>query len=53
MWNETKSGINPHEFEVMGVWNAGSTSYSSYRIWEETDERLKAIRDSKLLSLLN
>ena len=53
MWNETKSGINPHEWEVMGVWNAGSTSYSSYRIWEETDERLKAIRDSKLLSLLN
>ena len=53
MWNETKSGINPHEWEVMGVWNAGNTSYSSYRIWEETDERLKVIRDSKLLSLLN
>lgn len=35
IWNETKSGINPHEFEVMGVWKEGSSQYSTYRIWEE------------------
>lgn len=48
MWNETKSGFNPHEFEVMGVWREGSSSYSSYRIWEEADERESRIRDYKL-----
>ena len=53
MWNETKSGINPHEFEVMGVWNAGKSEYSSYRIWEEVAEREKTIRDTKLKELLN
>lgn len=48
MWNETKSNFNPHQFEVMGVWNEGSSSYSSYRIWEEAAEREKTIRDYKL-----
>ena len=48
MWNETKSGFNPHQFEVMGVWREGSSTYSSYRIWEEVDEREKTIRDNKL-----
>jgi hypothetical protein len=48
LWNETLSGVNPHEFEVMGVWNSGESSYSSYRIWEEKVERLKAIREYKL-----
>lgn len=52
MWNETKSGINPHEFEVMGIWKAGDSSYSCYRIWEEKDERLKVIRDNKINSIL-
>ena len=47
-WNETLSGINPHEFEVMGIWNTGSSQYQTYRIWEEKDERLKAIREYKL-----
>jgi len=51
MWNETKSGVNPHDFEVMGVWNVGKYSYSSYRIWEEKIGRLNAIRDNKLKSL--
>ena len=48
MWNETKSGFNPHQFEVMGVWREGSSSYSSYRIWEEAAERESRIRDYKL-----
>lgn len=52
MWNESKSGINPHEFEVMGVWNAGQSTYSSYRIYEEADVREKTIRDNKLNSIL-
>lgn len=51
LWNETLSGFNPHEFEVMGVWKEGSSSYSSYRIWEEVAEREKTIRDNKLKSL--
>ena len=53
MWNETKSGINPHDFEVMGVWKAGQSQYSSYRIWEEVAERDKTIRDYKLQKVLN
>jgi hypothetical protein len=48
MFNETKAGFNPHGFEVMGVWNAGQSTYSSYRIWEEASEREKTIRDNKL-----
>jgi hypothetical protein len=51
MWNETKSGINPHQWEVMGVWKAGSHQYFSYRIWKEVGERDKAIRDYKLQML--
>lgn len=51
MWNETKSDFNPHEFEVMGVWREGSSSYSSYRIWEEAAERESRIRDYKLQML--
>ena len=53
MWNETKSGINPHDFEVMGIWNVGQSQYSSYRIWEEKAERESRIRDYKLQELLN
>lgn len=51
IWNETLSGFNPHQFEVMGVWVEGSSQYSSYRIWEEVSEREKAIRDNKLIML--
>ena len=51
LWNETKSGFNAHQFEVMGVWRTGDSSYSSYRIWEEVAEREKTIRDNKLKSL--
>jgi len=53
MWNETKSGINPHDYEVMGIWKAGSSQYSSYRIWEEKAERESQIRDYKLQSILS
>jgi hypothetical protein len=52
MFNETKAGFNPHEFEVMGVWKTGSSQYSSYRIWEEASERVKAIRDNKLKEII-
>ena len=48
MWNETKSGFNPHQFQVMGVWREGSSSYSAYRIWEESAYRESRIRDYKL-----
>lgn len=48
MWNETASGINPHQCEVMGIWKPGSSSYSAYRIWEEAAERESIIRDYKL-----
>lgn len=51
-WNETKSGINPHEYEVMGIWNPGSYQYSTYRIWGEKEERLKTIRDNQLNQIL-
>jgi len=53
MFNETKAGFNPHEFEVMGVWSTGSSQYSSYRIWEEVSEREKLIRDNKINSIIN
>ena len=52
IWNETKSGINPHEWEVMGVWQAGSSQCSTYRIWEEKDQRDRQIRNNKLECIL-
>lgn len=52
MFNETRAGFNPHEFEMMGIWSTGSSQYSSYRIYEEKREREVAIRDYKLNSLL-
>ena len=51
LWNETKSCFNPHQFELMGVWKEGSSSYSSYRIWEEAAERAMPARDYKLQML--
>lgn len=51
LWNETLSGFNPHQFELMGVWKEGSSSYSSYRISEEAAERESRIRDYKLQML--
>jgi hypothetical protein len=53
MFNETKSGINPHEFDVMGIWNKGKANYSGYRLWENISEREKSIRDIKLKHLLD
>jgi hypothetical protein len=50
-FNETKAGFNPHEFEVMGIWNEGSSQYSNYRIWQEKSERERAIRDYKINSI--
>lgn len=47
-WNETKSGINIHEWEVAGIWNIGCSYYTSYRIWEEKSERSKELLDNKL-----
>lgn len=52
MWNETKSGINPHEYEVMGVWKPGNSQYTIYRIWEEKENRISAIRDYKLNQII-
>ena len=52
-WNETKSGINIHDYEVLHIWHAGDSSYSSYRIWEEKAERESQLRDYKLQSILN
>lgn len=51
MFNETKAGFNPHEFDVMGIWKAGDSSYSTYRIWEEKAERESVLRDYKLNKL--
>lgn len=51
-WNETKSGINPHLYDVMSIWNPGQSQYSSYRIWETKEERISAIRESKLNIIL-
>lgn len=51
-WNETKSGINIHEWEVAGVWNAGNSSYSTIRLWETKDIRESLIRDRKLNDIL-
>jgi hypothetical protein len=53
MFNETKAGFNPHEFDVMGIWKTGDSQYSNYRIWEEKSERESRIRDYKLQELLN
>jgi hypothetical protein len=52
-WNETKSGINIHDYEVCHVWNKGQSQYSSYRIWEEKSERDKQLRENKLHNILN
>ena len=51
-WNETKSNINIHEYEVAAIWNVGNSSYSSYRIWEEKIERKRVKRDNMLNSIL-
>ena len=51
LWNETKSGINPFEYEVAGVWNPGQTTYSTIRLWEYKGEREITIRDNKLIEL--
>jgi hypothetical protein len=51
LWNETKSGINPFEWEVAGVWNPGQSTYSTIRLWESKDERESSIRDNKLIEL--
>ena len=40
--------LNLHEHDVCGIWNVGSGSYSSYRIWEHKHEREQLIRDYKL-----
>jgi hypothetical protein len=53
MFNETKAGFNPDEFDVMGIWNTGASQYTSYRIWEEKAERESVIRDYNLSILLN
>lgn len=56
-WNETKSGINPHLWQLGGVWNIGQSTYSTYRIYEYIEEREKAHkiwwRDKQLNSLLD
>lgn len=51
-WNETKSGVNIHDWEVAGIWNVGNSFYSSYRIWKEKSEREKVILDNKLNQLI-
>jgi hypothetical protein len=51
LWNETKSGINPFEYEVAGVWNPGQVTYSTIRLWEYKEEREITIRDNKLIEL--
>ncbi len=33
-WNETASGINAFDYDLCAVWNVGSSSYSSYRVYE-------------------
>lgn len=48
LWNETKSGINPFEWEVAGVWNPGQSTYTKIRLWESKDERESTIRDNTL-----
>jgi|ERR1035437_5744965 hypothetical protein len=47
-WNETKSGVNIHQYDVCAAWNVNKSTYSPYRIWEEKDERAKALRDIKI-----
>jgi hypothetical protein len=47
-WNETKSGINVFNYEVIASWNLGSSNYSSFKIWEYKTERSKALRDYNL-----
>ena len=47
-WNETKSGINIHDYEVAAIWNIGHCSYTKYRIWEHKNIRTNIIRDRKL-----
>lgn len=51
-WNETKSGINIHDWEVAGIWNVGSSTYSIYRIWENKSERKRVILNNKLNQVL-
>ena len=50
-WNETKSGVNIHDFEVAAIWNTGGSTYSPYRILEFKHERDRQIRENKLIEL--
>lgn len=52
-WNETKSGINLHQFEMAAVWNKGQTTYIDYRIHEYKNERQKEIRNLKINSIIS
>jgi len=55
-WNETKSGINPHEYKKFSNWNIGKTTYSSYRIEDFKEKREIAYkawwRDKQINSIL-
>ncbi len=52
-WNETKSGINIHEFEVAAKWSEGASQYSTYRILEAKAYRREEIISNSINSLLN
>jgi hypothetical protein len=55
-WNETKSGINPHDYKQFSNWNIGNTTYSSYRIEDFKEKREIAYkawwRDKQINSIL-
>jgi hypothetical protein len=52
-WNETKSGINIHEYDFIAIWKPGRSDYTTYRIDEYKKEREIQLRNLKLESILN
>lgn len=47
MWNEKESGINIFDYELASTWRPGSSSYSTYRIYEEKHNRDLVTRGNK------
>lgn len=51
-WNETLSGINITDYNFCSIYRSGMSTYSTYRIHEEKDNRQTELRNNKLNFIL-
>jgi hypothetical protein len=51
-WNETKSGVNIFDYDLVGTWKIGSSTYTTYRIFEEKNNRIQPYRDYTLNKII-